>query len=238
MVPAWFPDAVLIASMSVSAALRARRATHMIDDGFWHPRAAVADLGFRTMLEAFVDILSLLGSLLSERLRHSQGVYSLSQCVADCIALAALAPPQRAHVLAAYVLIFVGGSAAYAVGALHAVGWGCAWVMALGSAILIISDLYTGTPPIASLTPPHAITLFFVERVLAMIAYVSYLSMLVYDEPEAAAAPTGAPSLFAAVPMFWPWFANVFGALLLDCHLVGNVSLRLLTSAPSLKDPV
>ena len=233
-VPSDAADVLLVALMTVSSLLRARRAMALVDAGVWQVRAQAPDLGPRALLEVTVDVLSLLGSLLSEKLRHSQGLYSLSQCVADCITLCALLPMQRVATLATYVMIFVGGSLAYATGALHSLGWSCAWVMAAGSFVLVGTDLFAGAAPPSTIMLPGTMPQLLIERGCAAAAYCTYLGMLVYDDAQEtgedrARAVVG---LLAAVPMFWPWFMNVFGALLMDCHLIGGVLLRASAAAP------
>jgi hypothetical protein len=225
-------DAFLVVMMLVSRGLQIRRMLLLVADGTWHSRPTILDLGGKVTLEAAVNVLSLLGSLLSERLRHSQGIYSLAQCVADCVMLSALVPGQRMLWVAMYVVLFVGASTSYALSSFHSFGWTCAWIMAVASLVDLAWNLKQ--VPTLPMSLPSSFTWWLaVEKGCGMLACVTYLGMLIYDDSR---APHAAATLLAAIPMFWPWFVNVFGQLVQDAVLL--LQILTLPEMTRLKSPV
>lgn len=217
-------DAALVAAMACSSVMRARRTAHLVGMHVIPTRIDLSEVPRRAFAEALVNMLSLFGTMLADRLRHSQGLYSLAQCAADCAALAAQCPGQRHLVLGSYLLAGVAAVMAYATATFHSVGWACAWLMAGGSVGLLVTELFVGMPPLSTFSLSDGLDALVFERMAAVVAYTIYIWMLLFDEAE---DPTPhADSVLAAIPMFWPWFTNVVVQLIIDALTVANVLLR------------
>lgn len=218
-------DAALIASMAASSILRIARIKGLSETRSLTVVNSVVDIPTVPALEMLQNLLSLLGTLLADRLRHSQGVFSLAQCTADCYTIAAMCPEQRVLTVAVYVAIFGTASAAYSWSSLQLVGWMCAWAMAVVSSILI-ANVASSTVVLSSMVLPGATNRFALERGLAFTAYSLYVGMLLFDEP----AEVKGVGFLAAIPMFWPWLTNAM------CNLISDGRLMAMTIARTMPE--
>lgn len=201
-------DLLMVAAMTASSLLRMRRTTSLIMTGNLERHRTISELPVTQMLEILNNFLSLLGTVMAARLRHSQGLSSFAQCSADCFVLAAICPERRTFVVVVYVTAFVTSTFSHFVDRFHAVGWCCAWVMT-AVAIALIVIYATSSVSLSSHGSMVNSKSVLLERACGLTAYTLYLGMLFFDEPATVSPGT-------SITMFWPWLVNAL------CNLVGD----------------
>ena len=225
-------DVALVVLALAGNYCRAMRGVGLDLHGITVLKASVTQLSWDTVADVTVNLLSLVGTMLSDSLRHSQAAWSLVWSLTDCYLVGREVPPQRTFLLMALIIVFASTAVANAYGVFTRISTVAAWLMAAGSMVNLVHDVALFPPPLSQLMAPGHRTTLLWEKGCTIAACLAYLWMLFFDDPAPVVrSPVSgdgdtATTMLDNVPRFWPWFVNIACMLISAAFVVARVVVR------------